>query len=489
MLYNLLINSAAKYPDNTAIEDKNGSISYRELLKSSSVLGGILQNRFKDKRLIGVLMEKSINSLIAIFGILSVQSAYVPLDESLPHERLQYIIEDAGLDCLITDKLHYDLALKLCEKENILLFDETKLFPDDNKTFWSEADDLYNRLAENMEESLAYILYTSGSTGFPKGIMHTHKSALAFINWAADYFKVNDGDIFSSHAPFHFDLSIFDIYVCIAVGAKLCILPKSISSFPTSLINYIKLKGITVWYSVPYILVNMFSESNIDKCDFDSLRIIIYAGEAMMPRDAARIQKKLPQADLYNLYGPTETNVITYYKLTHDTYKRNDQQIPIGYPCPYANIQVLDQEGNEVKDGESGELVVKSNSLMMGYVNKDHLKTDNYSTGDIVKKESGGLLVFIGRKDHMVKLNGFRVELGDIEHHVKCFEGIKDCYAKVSKLNSRDIIEVMIEADKVIQIEELKQFMTSRLPGYMLPYNYVICNNLERNSRGKLIRK
>lgn len=482
MLYNLLINSAVRYPDNIAIEDKGGYISYRDLLNNSAVLGDILKYKFEDRRLIGVLMEKSLNSLLAIFGILSAHKAYVPLDESLPPDRLLYILANSGLDCLITDNLHYNLALKICSKENILLFDNIKFFQ-------LEENRLYESVTEDMEESLAYILYTSGSTGFPKGIMHTHKSALAFIKWAVDYFGVSDDDVFSSHAPFHFDLSIFDIYVSIAVGAKICILPKSISSFPVSLISYIKLKKLTVWYSVPYILVNMFSESNIDNCDFDSLRIIIYAGEAMMLKDAARIQKRLAQVDIYNLYGPTETNVITYYKLSMDTFQRSDQQIPIGYPCPYTSIQVLDENGIEVKNGEPGEIVVKSDSLMKGYVNSGNITTDIYATGDIVKKESGNLLVFIGRKDHMIKVNGFRVELGDIEYHVKCFSGIRDCYARLSKVKNRSVIEVILEADDNIQIHELKQFMASRLPGYMLPYNYVVCQKLKRNSRGKLVRK
>ncbi|MCX8131700.1 MAG: AMP-binding protein [Clostridia bacterium] len=479
MLFSFLEDSAKKYPDKIVTEDKNGQICYKDLYKTSLSLGAhITAVAENDCQVIGILMDKSIDFLIAVFGILSVGKAYVPLDEGLPSERLEYIVKDAGIKCIITDQKNYDLSVGLCSKQ--ILLDRRAISTED-----------ISRRFKASPESIAYILYTSGSTGRPKGIIHTQHSAIAFISWAAQYFKVRETDVLSSHAPFHFDLSIFDIFASVYAGAKLCLLPKSISCFPSSLIKYIVSKKITIWYSVPYIIVNMFSDVHIDEYEINDLRTIIYAGESMSIENAKKIKDRLPQANLYNLYGPTETNVITYYNVDNQTWNRQDRQIPIGYSCPYANIKVMDEDGNEVNAGESGELCVISDSLMAGYVGADKLERTNqyYRTGDIVHIDENGLLIFHGRKDHMAKVNGFRVELGDIENNIRGYPDVIDCYAKIGRSQKRDQIIVTIEADPNLCVDSLVNYLKKCLPEYMLPDEYILCDKFERNSRGKIVRK
>lgn len=479
MLFSFLENSAKKYPNRIAIESKDEEICYKDLYNISLSFGTYINSVVaNDSQVIGILMDKSIDFLISIYGVLSVGKVYVPLDEGLPSERLEYIVKDGNIECIISDKKNYDLSTKLCKKP--ILFDRDNI--------------LYKEIPQRSKASptsTAYILYTSGSTGRPKGIIHTQSSAIAFILWAAQYFEVTELDILSSHAPFHFDLSIFDIYVSVYAGARLSLLPKSISCFPASLIKYIISKKITVWYSVPYIIVNMFSDEYIAKCEFNNLRSIIYAGESMSIESAKKIKERLPQVSLYNLYGPTETNVITYYQVDNQTWSRLDRQIPIGYSCPYANIKIINDDGNEANIGELGELCVKSDSLMLGYVGIEKTATTDeyYHTGDIVHIDEKGQIVFHGRKDYMTKVNGYRVELGDIENNIRGYRNVTDCYAKVDRSNKRDQIIVTIEAEPNFCVDTLVDYLNKCLPGYMLPDEYILCDKLERNSRGKIVRK
>lgn len=479
MIFSYLENSAKEYPDKIAVEDRKEQISYKKLYDASLSLGSYIDlNIDKNNKFIGILMDKSIDFIVAIFGILSTKRAYVPLDESLPTERLEYIVEDAKIDCIVTDKKHFNLAAKLCEKP--ILVDRNNIVISEDFTHVKASQD-----------SIAYILYTSGSTGKPKGIMHTQNSAISFISWAKQYFGVKFSDVLSSHAPFHFDLSIFDVFVSISSGAKLCLLPKSISCFPVSLIKYIIDKKITIWYSVPYIIVDMFADREITSTELKNLRTIIYAGESMAIEKAKKIQEKLNKVSLYNLYGPTETNVITYYKLSSETWERKDKQIPIGYNCPYSKIKIINDEGNECKVGEVGELCVKTDSLMLGYlgIDKNILIDGYYYTGDNAHIDENGLIIFNSRKDYMTKVNGFRVELGDIENNIRGYEKVRDCYAKIDRSKKRDKIVVVIEAENSLSTSSLEKYLRECLPNYMIPDEYIICEKLERNSRGKIVRK
>ncbi|WP_054750156.1 AMP-binding protein [Ruminiclostridium josui] len=207
--------------------------------------------------------------------------------------------------------------------------------------------------------------------------------------------------------------------------------------------------------------------------------------------NAKKIKERLPHVSLYNLYGPTETNVITYYEVDNHTWSRQDRQIPIGHCCPYANIKVINDDGKEANIGELGELCVKSDSLMLGYVGVEKTASMDqyYHTGDIVHIDDDGLIVFHGRKDYMTKVNGFRVELGDIENNIRGYPNITDCYAKVDRSNKRDKIIVTIEAASDLCVGNLADYLKKCLPGYMLPDEYILRDKLERNSRGKIVRK
>jgi len=486
MLYHQVLIAAKNFGERTAIKDQHREITYSQMLVEIEVLSNKLVSIIKDHtNCIGVLMDKTIDCVVTILSILKMGKAYVPIDDTYPIERIKFLLLDSCCNYLITDHNHIKQTLPIQAEQNVLLFDGQL---QEISTIRTTKSNKCN-FADN---SMAYVLYTSGSTGAPKGIIHTHESAWAFVNWAIDYFQINQYDVLSSHAPFHFDLSIFDLYVSLTTGAKLCLLPKGITAFPKSLRSYIKNNEISVWYSVPSVLISLFNQIE-NKEYLQSLRTIIYAGEEMAVHKAETIKHFVPNACLYNLYGPTETNVITYCHVDQNVFQRTDRVIPIGNACPYCEIKVLDNNSRWLNNEHgTGELCVKTNSLMFGYVGNNVEKHEFYKTGDIVRVEPGDekpTYIFLGRKDNMVKINGYRVELEEIETHIKNHPNVLDCYAKVVRLEERDYIEVVLEPLGNISQEAILLYAKKIMPEYMLPERISIVNKMKRNSRGKKIRE
>lgn len=492
MLLHELINEAKRFcPEQIAIESKENKITYQCLDRISTKLALCLlaQGIQKEDR-VAILLNKSIEMVAAFLGTLKSGACYIPMDTSAPTERISYILRDAQVRLIVTDRKHMEQALTARdEKMGIILLD----------------GEYENHAVKNSlphidihENDLAYILYTSGSTGEPKGVALSHKNAVSFVEWAYRYFGISNRDVLSSHAPFYFDLSVFDIYVSIKAGAKLCLLPPAVSAFPASLTQYMEEQGITVWYSVPSVLVKLLHYGNLDTERLQSLRKIIYAGEAFPVAQLKELMNSFPHVDFYNLYGPTETNVITYY---HVKQSDCDGEIPIGYGCPYARLWAVDEEGNVAGPGEKGELIVQSDSLMRGYINKEHLtkkvirkvSTDKlpqgeyYFTGDMVKVIHDGLYQFVCRKDHMIKIKGFRVELEEIETVLRRYPLIQECvvqYVDSEKTEPFLRAYVVSEADG----KEIIRFAKKYLPEYMIPYDIKYLSEFEYTDRGKINR-
>lgn len=499
LIQDLLETRAAGKPGNTAIIGGRQSIDYRDLHGKSSYLAGRLrENGSKPGDRIALLLDKSIETITAIFGILKSGAAYIPLDSDSPANRLEYIVRDIGTRLIITNPKNRPTAEKIAreiKQVKILLIDTLlKEYPGDPGRFADPG---------GHENDTAFILYTSGSTGVPKGVEISHRSALAFINWAHDYFRVNSKDAFSSHAPFHFDLSVFDLFVSIKAGAKICLIPRVLSSFPVSLADFIEKNRITIWYSVPGVLVNLVLNVKELKTKLQSIRKLIYAGENFPVKYLKQIITQLAKTEFYNLYGPTETNVITYYKIRRNSRYLNSQ-IPIGCPCPYAEIKVLDQKGNKVKPGQKGELIVKSATLMQGYANNKKatanvIKTPHFSknkgekyyfTGDMVKVLGDNFFQLAGRKDNMVKIKGFRVELEEIESILIKHEQVKECLVRVIKANDREDneLEALIVPHREMEKRDIISFLKSRLPIYMIPHQIHFYQGFKKNNRGKIDR-
>ncbi|HEX4922754.1 MAG TPA: amino acid adenylation domain-containing protein [Bdellovibrionales bacterium] len=506
--------NAKTFAANVAVAAKGAKITYAELdAYSNRIANFAAANGAASGDRIGIYMEKSIDTVAALFGALKAGCAYVPLDPTSPVERTSYIARNCGLKGIFTDQNKLAAALEVAAQNSEVAFVAclTAGFavedaPAGAKRFGREAVDRFpsepsGRAAAGGDP--AYILYTSGSTGRPKGVTLTHKNALEFVNWSIAYFGITSTDRLSSHAPFHFDLSILDIYAALGTGAQLCLVPSGISYFPTSLAKFIEDAGITVWYSVPSILVQMAQYGELEQRDLSSLRTVIYAGEVFQYPFLNLLRTQLPRARIVNLYGPTETNVITYYDLA-DGPAELTENVPIGKPCPYVEALIVDESNRPVPQGQPGELIVQCTTLMPGYWN-DPEKTrkvikpvtiggatrDFYFTGDIVEQRADGNLIYRNRRDHMVKVRGFRVELGEVEAALAALEGVLEGVVVAvpdMETGNRLVAFVTLKAGSALTPESVKQGCGKHVPLYMVPEAVTILPELPKTSTGKIDR-
>ena len=507
-LHHLLDDTANRFPEKVAIEGPaNGSITYRELRTISDRLRDrlvYLGVRPGDR--VGVYLRKSIDAVTSFFGILKSGAVYVPVDPSAPASRNAYILHDCSVSVLIMEKrFEKDWRAesgKLGARPELLLLDEVSGGESLREALNREQNETPAPITETVSphpNDLAYILYTSGSTGKPKGVMLSHGHALSFIDWCSTVFSPDERDSFSSHAPFHFDLSILDIYVPIRHGATLVLISEEAGKDPFSLTRTIADKRITIWYSTPSILSLMAQYGRMDEYDYSSLRAVLFAGEVFPVRHLRALRALLPGPKFFNLYGPTETNVVTFYLIPDEIPEDRTQPYPIGKACSHAKIRIVDDNGNTVPIEEAGELWVSGPAVMRGYWNlpeqtahtivKDPSGIEWYRTGDVVIEETDGNLTFLGRRDRMVKRHGYRIELGEIEAALYKHPSIKEAAViALPDMESGVRMKAFIcSPDKEPpSIIDMKKYCAENLPSYMVPDLFSLQTALPRTSTDKI---
>ncbi len=359
-----------------------------------------------------------------------------------------------------------------------------------------------------IESDLAYILYTSGSTGEPKGVMISHRTILTFVNWCAERFAMSEADRVTSHAPLHFDLSTFDIYVTIKAGATVVLLPEKLSVFPIQLTRLLEAERITVTYLVPSILSLMVNYGKLSAYDLSALRLVLFAGEVFPIKYLRELVAALPHADYFNLYGPTETNVCTYYQVQPDDLDpARTQPVPIGIACENMEVFAVDELDQRVSEpGQEGELWVRGSCVAQGYWGdaaktaknfvpnrfNPHVSEIAYRTGDIVTlAEDRRNWLYVGRRDHMIKSRGYRIELGEIEAALYAHPGVKEAAVIAipdEMLGSRLRAYVAPLHQDGLTPKELETHCSQHLPRYMVPESIELREALPKTSSGKINR-
>src|SRR5215216_4367541 len=343
-LHQLLVLSAQQYPDRIAVEETDeAAITYHDLNQ--------LSDRLRDRLIhlgvcpgdrVGIYLRKSIDAVAAIFGILKAGAVYVPVDPGAPPARNAYIFGDCTVKAIILEnrfmeKLSAEFAANQIELPTLLVLDGTGS-GNYMKSALEPANTDQSTLPTSFElspDDLAYILYTSGSTGKPKGVMLSHQNALSFVHWCSDVFEPSEIDRFSSHAPFHFDLSILDIYVSIKHGATLVLIEEEIGKDPIRLASLISDKRISIWYSTPSILSFLAQYGKLDRYGFPDLRLVLFAGEVFPIKHLRALKNLIPNPRYFNLYGPTETNVCTYFEIPATIPVDHTKPYPIGKACTH----------------------------------------------------------------------------------------------------------------------------------------------------------
>lgn len=463
-------NSVEKYPQRTAVIVNGQGFTYSQLDAASyTIASRLIQKGIRKNDYVGILMRKGAEAIASFLACLKLGVIYVPIDLRDPAERLNKILQNCGIKTIISQKIP------------MVLHPVDVLMQIDDKIFFPNGTPLGGEFPPPTADAhdVAYVLHTSGSTGIPKGVQITHQNICNFIAWTKKILNTTSSDIFGNHAPFIFDLSTLDIYGAFAVGGTVVLSTEREMKDASLLVRNIKTHGISTWYSVPSILAAMVEDNAWP--NITSLRCIIFAGEPYPVNKIGKLLSSVPaHCVLYNFYGPTETNVCTYYQVPHD--HPPDQPIPIGKAI---NSSVK----TEIKDDQ---LVIHGPCVMKGYVGQPALTEQIYFTGDRVSKDEAGNLHLLGRMDNQVKIRGNRVELGEIENTLLKWEKIEAAVVTTEVTDGHQYLRAHVQLKKgvpKISLIQLKTFCRKALPIYMVPHYLHVWEQLPRNQNGKIDRR
>ncbi len=515
VLHQLLTESAQRHPDAEAVRLRDEALNYGALENLSNQNShALIAHGVRPGDRVGIFLQKSPAAIASIFGIMKTGACYVPVDANAPGLRLQEIGQQCGFRALITSELlHRKLDASFhdtCPVNALLFVDklpETKppvaalTFGDGLSGHSTEAPGV-----EVIDHDLAYILFTSGSTGTPKGVMLSHLNALTFVNWGVDTFRITAEDRLSNHAPFNFDLSVFDIFVAIKAGAAISLVPEGLAVFPLQLSTFIQDQKITVWYSVPMVLMLLLARGKLEERDLSALRCVLFAGEVFPTKHLRALMEKLPHPRYANLYGPTETNVCAYYEVA-SLLPEETAPIPIGRAVANTDLIAIDAEGGKVTGpGKEGLLYARGSTVMQGYYGRPEPTAASfipnpfaagreeklYCTGDWVTLDEDGNYLFVGRKDHMIKTRGYRVELGEIEAVMVAHPSIDEAVALPipdEAIGNTIYAVVTLANGEALDAARLKQHCAEKLPAYMVPEKIEFRESLPRTDNGKIDRR
>ncbi|MFK4467822.1 amino acid adenylation domain-containing protein [Bacillus sp. RC252] len=501
-------------PKNIAVIDGSNSITYEELNQKANALASNLKlHGVEPGSLVAVCVERSLDMIVALLGILKAGGAYVPIDPNIPVERAGYILKDSRVSLVIVhSKTSNHLFNVLMQGGGVL--ENVRLIDLDKKT-----DEMYCTLPEAEVssihqglDSLAYVLYTSGTTGTPKGVCVTHQSILNTLYFLEQEFPVGKEDRYLLKTNYMFDVSITELFGWFVGEGSVAVAPQGAEQSPKKLVDCVKRYDITHINFVPSML-SLFYEAakEIDEHrDYQSLKYMMVAGETFPKELADKCVSLFNRARVENIYGPTETSIYAAYFSCGKNGKSNneDTSIPIGRPIPNTKLYILDRETNRLAPiGVSGELCIAGIGLAKGYLNNDELTNkvfvENpvvpgekiYRTGDLACWRSDGTIEYLGRLDFQVKVRGFRIELEEIEYHLACHHQIKECAVIVK--GSGDAVQLIAyyvtvdDSKKINNVDpqNLKKYLANKLPAYMVPDFIVQLEHLPFTPNGKLDRK
>jgi amino acid adenylation domain-containing protein len=482
-LADILITAARDCPTRTALSCRAIAVSYGELLTRAQRVAEALRSAgVREGDRVAIVMRKSVDAVAAMIGSLISGAVYVPVDSSQPPGRIELIVADASCAAILGEAALADTLARLASGTTRGMIMADRL---------GEGRRMRTAAARSAED-LAFILYTSGSTGVPKGVCIRHHNLLPFVQWCLNEFDLNAADVFANHAAFAFDISTFDIYVGMAARGRIRLLTEDQMRNPMALVREITEHQISVWYSVPSALRLLLPMLRVGADRAPSLRYVLFAGEILPIKDLQDLMRAWPRATFYNLYGPTETNVCTYYRVQPADLRRQTP-VPIGRPLPGVRARIMLEDGSDAPTGRVGELVVEGPCVTAGYWkgaesrNRHNHQRGVHATGDLVERD-GEDLVYRGRIDHMVKIDGYRVEPEEIEAVLALHPAIEDVVVVALPHGDRLTLVACYSGDPGLSTTEMKRFCVSRLPAYMVPQRLRHMERLPRNTNGKVDR-
>lgn len=494
LLHEWLLRTAAATPCAMAVEEDDRATSFQELVASAWAIAATLRERgVRPGDRVALVLPKTTEAVVTVFGCLLAGAVYVPIHPRWPADRIAAVVEDCGAR-LIFRVAEDGVRLTGAHGESPIQWEDALSAPAGALPLAeTRGEDALTApagalpLPERREEDAAVILFTSGSTGRPKGVVLAHRAVAAFVRWSAAEFAIAPADRIACPSPLGFDLSTFDLFNMALCGATCVLVPENIAWMPRFLTRYTAAKRVTVWYSVPSILARMLRDGGMRPGNCPDLRVVLFAGEVISGGDLALLTAAVPGAVCANLYGPTETNVVTFYRVPAAFDPAAPP--PIGRACPFARVLV---------DPSTGELLAGGESLMSGYWNRPG---DNarafvnrggalyYRTGDRAHADPSGNLVFAGRLDRQVKRRGYRIELGEIEAALAGHPAIMEVGVVALQNSEQEVlITVFIGTGSSgsLSVLEVKAHCAAVLPPYMVPDRVLFVAAVPRGARGKI---
>lgn len=490
----LLDLAAEKYGSKVGVTDTVTELTFSRLRELALRAGTRLIREGGQGAPVIVWLDRGVGCIVSFMAAMYSGCPYVPAAADIPLQRLERIIANLEPGLIITDAAKAEkLAGARSGGAKVLMYDEI---------IAEEADEaaVYRRLRQVVDTDPIYIMYTSGSTGVPKGVTVCHRGVIDYVRWTSTTFGLTADDVLANQAPFYFDNSIFDIYGCLITGAKLIIIPETFFVYQNLLPEFLRDNHVTTIFWVPTVMINVANSHELERVQLPELRRVLFCGEVMPNLQLNMWRRALPGCLYANLYGPTEiTDVCAYYIV--DREFEDHEPLPIGRACKNMRLVILDENDREAPPGVKGELCVIGSGVALGYWNEPELTkkvfVQNplnhsynewlYRTGDIAWIGEDGLIMYAGRKDHQIKIKGNRVELGEVEAAAMCLENVNNVCAVFDEENER--IVLFLESEGEFKLRAVNRELMRYIPKYMLPAAVEVMEKLPHTANDKIDRR
>jgi D-alanine--poly(phosphoribitol) ligase subunit 1 len=513
LLQSYLDESRRSAPEQPALIDESGAVSYETLYADANRMAHALTTAgVRRQERVVIWMKRSSRVVMSMLGVLKADAIYVPVDAKAPVDRLVQVAADCGAAALICEEAQLaslDGALDRLPTVRLLLSltggNGASSRAGVRTIFWQQVEPAASEPGyANIDADAAYILYTSGSTGTPKGVTVSHLNVINYIEWAVECFQITGADKVLGTAPFHFDMSTFDIFTTLKAGATLCIAPERALLFPNKLLDLIEERQITIWKGVSSLFMYLSCTGALKVNRIPSLQRVLFGGEVLPAKHLITWMNAYPKKRFYNVYGPTETTGISAYYQVERPPATASENIPIGRACSNTEIIILTDDDRPAGTGETGELCIRGSGLSLGYWN-DREKTCRafvrnplgctehdriYRTGDLARMREDGVIEYLGRRDFQVKFMGYRIETFEVEKAIMALEDIQHAAVLLCTCGQTEVAELVafVEGPKTVDQEEILQHLGRALPAYMLPKQIIALQRIPLSDRGKTDR-